>query len=378
MKGRTAIQYTEHQGPEAARTSDSLYATFLMLNDGYLPGALVLADGLRRQGTTTPLVCLTTDGVSDQAREALGLLFDDVVDVDRIYVPHARRQERQDRPYYFTRIQVLRLGRDGDLGFSCSKVVVIDADVLPLCRYDELLELPAPAGILNERKENLVEVDESGRHVVREETRVSGEWRWHRIYRECPHGAPVPRAITDRVSTDPTNMGINGSLFVMAPDRGEFERILEDVRSPQIAPLVGDAFDWPDMQYLTMAWSGRWTSIDVRFSSLSGYPSMDLLYGSHFAGFKPWYFQREAAMRRYIRFPDFQCWFRRYREMVERYPALVEMGKLRRLDQSIAEALGDRKETPDTTGRRSTPRAERGSGRDDEARTKKGSRRSKR
>ncbi len=103
------------------------FATFLMLNDNYLPGCLVLAGGLRRQNVRVPLFVLVTDEVSPQAREALSELYDHVVEVERIYVPHARRQERQDRPYYFTRIQVLRLGRDGDLGFDLDRVVVIDA-----------------------------------------------------------------------------------------------------------------------------------------------------------------------------------------------------------------------------------------------------------
>ena len=116
----------------------SAFATFLMLNDNYLPGCLVLAGGLRRQNVQAPLIVLVTDGVSPRAREALAELYDHVVEVDRVYVPHSRRQERQDRPYYFTRIQVLRLGRDGDLGFDLDRVVVIDADVLPLRGYAEI------------------------------------------------------------------------------------------------------------------------------------------------------------------------------------------------------------------------------------------------
>ena len=40
------------------------FATFLMLNDNYLPGCLVLAGGLRRQGVGVPLFVLVTDDVS--------------------------------------------------------------------------------------------------------------------------------------------------------------------------------------------------------------------------------------------------------------------------------------------------------------------------
>lgn len=315
------------------------FATFLMLNDNYLPGCLVLAGGLRRQGVRVPLFVLVTDDVSLQARQALGELYDHVVEVERIYVPHARRQERQDRPYYFTRIQVLRLGRDGDLGFDLDRVVVIDADVLPLSGYEDLLELEAPAGVLNEDRSHLVETDENGRYVIPPEA-AQGRWIWHRIYADCLHGQLVPRHISDRPAQDPTNMGFNGSLFVMQPSMAEYRAILRDLERPEIRRLVGDLFDWPDMQYLTIRWSGRWRNIDVRYSALNGYPSLDVLYGTHFAGFKPWYFQRRKTMERYARYPDFQLWFENYEEVMATYPALLRMGKLRRLSEAIRKVRG--------------------------------------
>ena len=324
---------TSHEATEPA--PHAAFATFVMLNDNYLPGALALAFGLRLQEVRAPLVTLVTQSVSNRARDALGELFDHVIEVEEIYVPHARRQKRQDRPYYFTRIQVLRLGGDGDLGFDLDRVVVIDADVLPIRGYARLLELEPPAGVLNEHKSHLAETDADGQYVVTESGLREGRWKWHEIYAECPHGEPVPRHISDRPATDPKNMGFNGSLFVMRPDMTEYRAILADIRRPEIQHLVGDQFDWPDMQYLTMRWSGRWRNIDVRYSALNGYPGLDVLYGTHFAGFKPWYFQRRSAMDRYSRYPDFQLWFTTYLQMVEAYPKLLSMGKLRRLRDDV-------------------------------------------
>ena len=306
------------------------FVTFLMLNDNYLPGCLVLAGGLRRQGAQVPLIVLVTEEISPGARAALGELYDHVVEVERIYTPHTRRQERQDRPYYFTRIQALRLGPDGDLGFDLDRVVVIDADVLPLCNYNNLLQLEAPAGVLNERRSHFAETDDSGRYVIPPEA-AQGRWIWHEIYAECLHGERVPRYISDRPAEDPTNMGFNGSLFVMKPSIADYRGILDDLQRPEIQRLVGDLFDWPDMQYLTIRWSGLWRNIDVRYSALNGYPDLSVLYGTHFAGFKPWYFQRKRAMERYVRYADFQLWFQRYDELFAEYPALQRNGKLKRL-----------------------------------------------
>ncbi|MBT7067457.1 MAG: hypothetical protein HN919_14230 [Verrucomicrobia bacterium] len=308
-----------------------------MLNDNYLPGCLVLAAGLRRQGVQAPLIVLVTEDISNGAREALSHLYDHVLAVDKIYIPHARRQQRQDRPYYFTRIQVLRLGIDGDLGLDFDRVIVIDADVLPIRNYSALLELEAPAGIMNENRSHFADTDERGQYVVPPEAK-QGQWIWHRIYADCLHGQQVPREISDRPIEDPKNMGFNGSLFVMQPSMAEYAAILQDVQRPEIQRLVGDLFDWPDMQYLTIRWSGRWRNIDVRYSALNGYPSLEVLYGTHFAGFKPWYFQRKLAMARYSRYPDFQLWFLRYEELMAEHPALLQLGKLRRLLSDVQSA----------------------------------------
>jgi alpha-N-acetylglucosamine transferase len=313
------------------------FVCFLMLNDSYLPGALVTGYALRKQGTRADRVCLVTSEITRSARSALGLVFDRVVDVDTIYVPHKRRQERQDRPYMFTRMNALRLGADGDLGFAYEKVVVLDADVLPLKHYDHLFTLETPAGILNEDKSHFVEVDDEGCYVVPESVEGTGTWKWHRLYEAvCPHGHRIPKEITDRVGEDPLNLGINGGLFVFEPAMEEYRRILEDVQRPETLHLVGDLFDWPEMQYLTLRWSGRWTNVDLRFAGLSGYPDLSVLYGTHFGGLKPWQFRREAALRRWGRYPDFQLWFAEYTDMVsEAYPAMQDIRRLKRLLEDI-------------------------------------------
>jgi alpha-N-acetylglucosamine transferase len=321
----------------AEGTSRYAFVTFLMLNDSYLPGALVAAYALRKQTTRADLVCLVTEGVTSAARSALELLYDRVVDVPLIYVPHKRRQERQDRPYMFTRMNALRLGPDGDLGFRYEKVVVLDADVLPLQRYEHLFTLDAPAGIINERKAHFVDTNPDGSYYVPPQVETTGNWKWHELYDGiCPHGHKIPCQVTDRVAEDVTNLGINGSLFVFEPSMAEFRAIEEDIRRPEVLRLVGDLYDWPEMQYLTLRWSGRWTSIDLRFSGFNGYPSLSVLFGTHYAGFKPWGFKKPKAIARWARYDDFQLWFDEYRAMVvQAYPQLQEVRRLTRLLRQI-------------------------------------------
>ncbi len=313
------------------------FVTFLMLNDSYLPGALLLAYALRRQRTRADLVCLVTPEITAGARGALAHLFDHVVDVPQIYVPHKRRQERQDRPYWFTRLNALRLGADGDLALGYQKVVVLDADVLPLRCYDHLFRLDAPAGIINEDKYHFIEVNPDGSYLIPPDAVQTGVWNWHRIYGDvCPHGQPIPREITDRVEHDPTNLGIHGALFIFEPAMDEFLDIQADLERSKVRDQVGDLYNWPDMQYLTLRWSGRWTNVDLRFAAFNGYPALSVLFGTHFAGLKPWQFRRAQAMARWGRYDDFQLWFREYTAMVGHdYPALQKFKRLKQLLDDI-------------------------------------------
>jgi tRNA G18 (ribose-2'-O)-methylase SpoU/alpha-N-acetylglucosamine transferase len=335
-------------------TSRFAFVTLLMLNDSYLPGVLMLAYALRRQNTKADLVCMITEEITPDARYALGLLFDHVVMVEKIFVPYKRRQERQYIPYVFTRMNALRLGKDGDLGFKYEKLVALDADVLPLKHYDHLFLLDTPAGIINEQKSYFLDYDSDGKYIIPRSVETTGTWKWHQVYDGiCPHGHRIPKEITDRVEQDPSNMGVNSSLLVFEPSMDEFRNIKEDICRPDVRRLISDLFEWPDMQYLTMRWSGKWTNVDLRFSGFSGYPSMSVLFGTHYAGLKPWQFRKAKAMARYGRYDDFQLWFKEYTAMVTTdYPKLQKVKRLRVLRQEIQrfnDGLVSHKDTPDST-----------------------------
>ncbi len=304
------------------------YVTFLMRNDSYLPGAMVLAHKLRKLNTPHDLVCLITKDITGQACYALNELYDHVIRVDEIEIHHKRRQERQDRPFLFTRFQVLRLGHDGDLGVGYDKIVVLDADVLPLDDYDALFDLEAPAGIINERKENC-------RSTSNKDTEVSlkERWIWHDIYDEtCGHGQLIPKEYTERVRWDRDNMGVNACLWVLEPSMEEYHDLLKKARSETMQDLVCDSFSWPEMQYATLYWSGKWHNVDIRYCSFNGYPSISVLKGTHYAGLKPWSMNKLASVTHYCKYDDFKLWFSEYVEMMTVwYPQLKKCPRLKKL-----------------------------------------------
>jgi len=341
------IQYKK---PENMRnedvTSKFAFVTFMMMNDSFLPGALMLAYGLRKGNYDADLVCMVTEKISKDAKDALAHLYDHIVEVEELFISHRRRQERQDRPFLFTRFHSLRLGIDGDLGFKYEKIVVLDSDVFPQRYYDHLFTLNTPAGIVNERREYCMEYDNDGKYIIPEALVKQGKWKWHTIYDDvCPHGSKIPSEICKRVTEDPTNMGVNSSILVLTPSMEEFHAIMEDVKNPEVMKYVGDIFNWPEMQYATMRWSGKWTSIDLKFNGFGGYPSIYMLHGLHYAGFKPWSFNHQKKIYKIGLHKDFQFWYVKFTEMVSTdYPQLLKFKKVEKLFDSIIkfkEYIGD-------------------------------------
>lgn len=325
------------------------FVVFLMFNDSYLAGALMAAYGLHRQGSPSRRACVVTPEITATARRMLGELFDTIVEVDPIGVPADERST--DSPQVrtgsarvegaaLTRFASLRLGPDGDLGTAFDKVVVIDADLLPVRDFEDLWHLPAPAGIINEHRSHMAEIDPSGSLIVRPESLRTGKWNWHDIYDPiCPHGAPIPAELTDRVAADHENYGVNASLVVLEPSIDVYRDVMRWVATPQIRPLVRDRWRWVDQQAATLYWSGRWTNVDVSYSTLYGYPSLELARGLHFAGVKPWSWRKKGFARRLHRFPDYRRWADVYLEMLAEFPALRTHPGLSRTAEQLEGAL---------------------------------------
>ena len=112
------------------------YVTFVMRNDSFIPGALVLTHSIKKYQTQHDLVCLITNSISSQGKSCLEQLYDKVIPVDEIYLEHPNSIGRSDRSVLFTRLQCLRLGANGGLGTDYEKIVVLDADILFLRNND--------------------------------------------------------------------------------------------------------------------------------------------------------------------------------------------------------------------------------------------------
>ena len=290
------------------------YVTFLMRGDGYLPGALVLGYVLRQQ-SSIDRICLVTDDVSNAAITALKTLYTNVIQIDKLQFKKTVKTGRRDRNLLPTRFKALCLS-------EYDKIILLDADVLPLADYDSLFELNTPAGIIMEEK--------TSSYSLGEKDGENHKWSWHDLYEPiCPHGTPIPKNLTDKVRLNTANMGVNSGLWVLHPSMDEYENLIAAMKEKEIVSLVKN-FPWPEMQLATLIWSGRWTNIDIRYCSIGGFPKINVLNGIHYAGLKPWQ-KNHRSIHHYARFPDFQLWYGFFKTMYHCHPEFQKIPGLKKL-----------------------------------------------
>ncbi|KAG9247238.1 nucleotide-diphospho-sugar transferase [Calycina marina] len=119
--------------------AEDIYAT-LLLNDYYLPGALVLAHSLRDAGTTKRLAVLITDNVSADATAELQKIYDYIIKVENITNSQPANLNLMDRPELHSTFTKIVLWKQ----VQFRRIVYVDADIVALRAPDELFDLPHP------------------------------------------------------------------------------------------------------------------------------------------------------------------------------------------------------------------------------------------
>ena len=305
------------------------YVTFLIKNDSYVPGALVFAFSLRLQNTKADLLCFVSSDISEEAIDSLKILYDKIIFTEQIVVDNKRKQTRQDVKQLFNRFNALLLEDPTVARKAYDKIIIADCDTLAIKKWDTLFEVTAPAGIINESKNHTMEYDQNVKFVIPKDYEKTTEWIWHKIYKDYPHGTPLPKHITDRVNEDNNNMGINAGLYLLKPSLTLYNSILDDLASETEQAKIHN-YNWPEMQYITQKLSGTWHNIDLKYLAISGYPTLEHINGIHFVGLKPWSFKNKS-LTNFARFNDFKLWYATYKKMLAQNPQLLNNPKLKNL-----------------------------------------------
>lgn len=289
------------------------YVTLVMLGDRYIPAAIVLAQSLKNCGTKADLVVLVTPDVSNEGKDILNKFFDVLKVVEYVTVSNWRTKKQYHRKYLelvFTKFHLFNL-------VQYKKVILIDADAIVLKYPDHLFTLNTPAGCFLEDKDLFITYDNNGNYILPS----NGKIEWYQKYCDCcGHGKRIPKEMTDRVKTNFKNSGIGGGLILLEPKVGEFDDIIYDISRGQMKYLLENKFVWPEQQYLTLRYSGNWTSINPRFFGLQGYPHWKIVFGLQYGGDKPFMLDSKIPINIRIEYPDFILWHILYQNILTKYP----------------------------------------------------------
>ncbi len=277
----------------------------------YLDGCILGALGLKRQSVNADIICFVTPDINLQDRMKLAVVFDKVIRVPYIspyQMPNDGDEELNTimmdpkifdncnnytkmHPYthVFFKLHIF----NPDL-FPYEKVCFVDSDLVPMNYYDSLFMLDCPAGWVEYRKK----------------FPYKDSYAWDRCD-FLKHGSKIPKIFTD-VDT-PGGADVNAGLLVISPNKKEYNSMIKEITSPLqswMGPekyhkgyydfnfddpigskFIANSYCYPEQNYLTKRYSGKWTFIEFAFQSWSLDPCNS--FGIHMAAFnpKPWFKQ---------------------------------------------------------------------------------------
>jgi len=275
----------------------------------YLDGCILGALGLKRQKTLADVICFITHDITLKDKQKLEVVFDKV-----IYVPYISPYDMggegklktilmdpkifqncnnytKNHPYshVFFKIHIF----NPDL-FPYEKVCFVDSDLVPMNYYDSLFMLDTPAGWVEYRK----------KFPYKE------SFHWDRCD-FLKHGEKIPNIFTD--IDNPGGADVNAGLMVVSPNKKEYNAMIKELTSPihqwmgenkihkgfhdfdfntpSGQKFVQNSYCYPEQNYLTKRYSGKWTYIEFAFQSWTLDPCNS--FGIHMAAFnpKPWFKQ---------------------------------------------------------------------------------------
>jgi thiol-disulfide isomerase/thioredoxin len=280
----------------------------------YLDGCILGALGLKRQQTGADVICFITHDISEKDKQKLEIVFDKVM-----YVPYISPYDMggegdlktimmdakifkncpnytKKHPYshVFFKLHIFNPKL-----FPYEKVCFVDSDLVPMNFYDSLFMLDTPAGWVEYRKK----------------LPYLESFHWDRCD-FLKHGQKIPQIFTD-IDT-PAGADVNAGLMVVKPDKKEYDQMIKELTSPLKTwmgqdkyhkgfysfdfdslsgnKFIKDSYCYPEQNYLTKRYSGKWTYVEFSFQSWTLDPCNS--FGIHMAAFnpKPW-FKQPAGMK---------------------------------------------------------------------------------
>ena len=263
-------------------------------------------------GTKAKVICMITADVEQYVIDILKMYYDDVViapyitwneitlpkdimDNNDNYIKINDVSKGNISPQHAYSKVYTKLNIFNSELFPFKKLILLDTDLFPLGYFDTLFSIDTPAGCLEHRR---LQINELG----------VGSWGFDRS-QFAKHGKKIPKNLTDIENMFASD--INASLLIIEPNKQTFDEMIQQLQTP-VDEWLGlnkehkgfwlgnnfyDFYFLPEQNYLTKKFSGKWSSVDLGFSTWL--LDINNSFGFTFAGFvvKPWEIQ--SAFHKY-------------------------------------------------------------------------------
>ncbi|KAG0787851.1 hypothetical protein G6F16_008555 [Rhizopus arrhizus] len=288
----------------------SAWAIVLTSTNNYIKGVITMKHAMHKHNSRYPILVLYTSQVSPEIIDILkriGCLvkmIDSIHPLGKVEYKFKRFEETWTKLAVWNEIEYERL-------------VLLDADMLPLKNMDELMEMDLPQGWIAASYActcNPQKISHYPPHWVPENCAYTG----------CADAQPP--SISDRANY------FNSGLIVLSPDRDKYRQMisyLDSIKDLNIYPF-------PDQDFLNEIFKGHWMPISYAYNALKTLqwahePMWDIKYvkNIHYILTKPWDISEdeEWADLELIYKPLYKIWWKSYSEV----DALVDTKKLEQL-----------------------------------------------
>jgi alpha-N-acetylglucosamine transferase len=270
----------------------------------YVCGALTLGHILKNKiKTKSDLVAIVTPDIQDDIRKELSKFYI-IKEYPKIKIDNKKTIDifKPTFAYVFTKLHAFKL-------IQYNKIVLLDIDITPIKHFDNLFTCKTSSGIIELKYGN----DESKNKY--NNIRNENSYLWMNKYCKCcKHGNKIPDKFTKNIRKT-KYPGINAGILVVKPNIKLFNKLIK--KTNQIQTIKKDMkykYVFPEQQFLTEELS--WYSLDPRFGSHNGFPSIKNIFGIHHVyKIKPWDIKQNDKNM----YPADKLWWKNYKNFLKKY-----------------------------------------------------------
>lgn len=315
------------------------WVTLVMLGDAYIPGALVLASSLRKVKTIHDIAIMVTKDVSEQARDALSKVFDNIIEVE--YIVKATtypRTEKQKKLYSWVDKSLTKW--NCLLFTKWTRVIFLDADIVILQNMDDLFKLNPPAGCFSSpwaypySSENASSALGTGRKRGPRNGIMNPYLEWYRHNNvknkkalDIPHGTVLPAGLLLKSLTRPT-FTVLGAIVLLRTGEDKFKHLMKTagVGDDSVVygsghKLVANTAEEAAIVEATTRKGISWTHIHQKYEAVPRKPDWtkkipkDEIKAFHYLGSHPWTMSRHE-------WPDLEEWWEEADAFTKQFPEM--------------------------------------------------------